>query len=176
MNEADLLKIAEEAGFAIFHGIIGATKWGEWIQINDELKRFAELVAKRERETCANLCEQLPPPISCSGAEKSLWDVATMACAQGIRTQKSIAHDEWVQPFFARRSAHNTGANYQHQAHHRAKQDAWLLRPPAIMRSNDVFDSDYCLDAPDLIPTGRTMWFHSVPCQRVGFFMRDKDE
>ena len=29
-------------------------------------------------------CENLPAPESCSGVEKSLWDVATMACSEAI--------------------------------------------------------------------------------------------
>ncbi len=29
-------------------------------------------------------CENLPAPGSCSGIEKSLWDVATMACAEAV--------------------------------------------------------------------------------------------
>ena len=29
-------------------------------------------------------CENLPAPESCSGIEKSLWDVATMACSEAI--------------------------------------------------------------------------------------------
>ena len=29
-------------------------------------------------------CENLPAPESCSGIEKSLWDIATMACAEAV--------------------------------------------------------------------------------------------
>ena len=29
-------------------------------------------------------CENLPAPEACSGVERSLWDVATMACAEAI--------------------------------------------------------------------------------------------
>ena len=29
-------------------------------------------------------CENLPTPDSCSGVERSLWDVATMACAEAV--------------------------------------------------------------------------------------------
>ena len=29
-------------------------------------------------------CENLPAPDSCSGVERSLWDVATMACAEAV--------------------------------------------------------------------------------------------
>ena len=29
-------------------------------------------------------CENLPAPEACSGVERSLWDVATMACAEAV--------------------------------------------------------------------------------------------
>lgn len=37
-----------------------------------------------ERAACALVCENLQPPESCTGVEKSLWDVATMACSEAI--------------------------------------------------------------------------------------------
>ena len=42
-----------------------------------------------EREACADLCETLQAPDSCTGVERSLWDVATMACADAIRARGS---------------------------------------------------------------------------------------
>ncbi len=42
-----------------------------------------------EREACAALCETLQAPDSCTGVERSLWDVATMACADAIRARGS---------------------------------------------------------------------------------------
>ena len=58
-----------------------------------KLAKFAELVSIRavavEREECAALCEKLPAQDSCSGVERSLWDVATMACADAIRARGS---------------------------------------------------------------------------------------
>ena len=42
-----------------------------------------------EREACAVVCEKLPAPESCTGVERSLWDVATLACADAIRARGS---------------------------------------------------------------------------------------
>lgn len=51
-----------------------------------ERRAVREAVLK-EREACARLCEQLQAPKSCSGAERSLWDVATLECAHDIRAR-----------------------------------------------------------------------------------------
>lgn len=97
MTKNDVIRMAREVGFEV-HDRKQQARVGVdallGIDSTAKLERFAALVAAAERETCANLCEQLPSPISCSGAEKSLWDVATMACAQGIRTQ--VAMEEVV--------------------------------------------------------------------------------
>ena len=42
-----------------------------------------------ERASCMLVCEKLPAPDSCTGVERSLWDVATMACADAIRARGS---------------------------------------------------------------------------------------
>lgn len=42
---------------------------------------------KVEREACANVCDDLPAPESCSMAESSLWDVATLECGDAIRAR-----------------------------------------------------------------------------------------
>lgn len=47
-------------------------------------RRAVHKAVKDERELCAGVCEQLQAPESCSGAERSLWDVATLACADAI--------------------------------------------------------------------------------------------
>lgn len=62
---------------------------------NEELKaerarsglahRKAVQAAVREAlQEAHKACENLPAPESCSGVEKSLWDVATMACAEAV--------------------------------------------------------------------------------------------
>ena len=50
-------------------------------------KSVQEAVAD-ERDACAFACETLHAPESCTGVERSLWDVATLACADAIRARK----------------------------------------------------------------------------------------
>lgn len=47
-------------------------------------KVFAALVLDR----AAVVCDELPAPASCSGVEKSLWHVATMAAGDAVRAMK----------------------------------------------------------------------------------------
>lgn len=56
----------------------------EWLQ----LEAFAALLAAREREANALICDSLPAPLSCNVLERSLWDVATTVCADAIRARK----------------------------------------------------------------------------------------
>jgi hypothetical protein len=47
--------------------------------------RMAVQAAVREAlQEAKKACENLPAPGSCSGIEKYLWDVATMACAEAV--------------------------------------------------------------------------------------------
>ena len=54
MNQADILKAAEQSGFIVKHWptgwVIYAPLGSDGIAINNELTRFAELVAQHERE------------------------------------------------------------------------------------------------------------------------------
>ena len=52
------------------------------------MSAVSEAVAD-ERASCMLVCEKLPAPDSCTGVERSLWDVATMACADAIRARGS---------------------------------------------------------------------------------------
>jgi hypothetical protein len=62
MTRDDIISMAREAGFEI-----GLNEHGQSIlnphtndneMLNDELKRFADLVAAAEREACAEICDQ----------------------------------------------------------------------------------------------------------------------
>ena len=61
---ADMKKLAAKAGLA-------------------HMKAVQEAVREALHEA-QKACENLPAPESCSGVEKSLWDVATMACSEAI--------------------------------------------------------------------------------------------
>ena len=73
-----------------------------------ELERFAELVredernrtwtqehwteyerniAAAEREACAKVCEELVPNVLRTANDASVWDVATLDCAEAIRAR-----------------------------------------------------------------------------------------
>ena len=48
---------------------------------------FAKMVAAKEREACAQTCENLPIPDQYSDSEGSMWDVAAIECAEAIRAR-----------------------------------------------------------------------------------------
>lgn len=47
-------------------------------------RRAAQDAVREALQEARKACENLPAPESCSGIEKSLWDVATMACAEAV--------------------------------------------------------------------------------------------
>lgn len=57
--------------------------WIDAHEPGEELRRFAELVAAKEREACAKVCEDLD---SNEWRERS-WDEATLDCANAIRAR-----------------------------------------------------------------------------------------
>ena len=61
---ADMQELAAKAGLA-------------------HMKAVQEAVREALQEA-RKACENLPAPESCSGIEKSLWDIATMACAEAV--------------------------------------------------------------------------------------------
>ena len=52
------------------------------------LERFAELVRADEREACAKVCDDLPAPERMSLDNESLYECATLDCADAIRARK----------------------------------------------------------------------------------------
>jgi hypothetical protein len=53
----------------------------------DALEKFAALVAEQEREACAKVCDELPPPEGYNIVETSFWDVTSLACGDAIRAR-----------------------------------------------------------------------------------------
>jgi hypothetical protein len=51
MNQEEIIEMARQAGFS--------SAVGKHIALDDDLERFAKLVAQHEREACANLCDAL---------------------------------------------------------------------------------------------------------------------
>jgi len=58
MSHEEIIAMAREAGFDMgrLPSIRAANVYGE---VNDELDRFAALVAAKEREACAQLCDEI---------------------------------------------------------------------------------------------------------------------
>ena len=53
----------------------------------ENLKAFEALVRADEREACAKVCDDLPAPERMSLDNESLWEVATLDCAEAIRAR-----------------------------------------------------------------------------------------
>jgi hypothetical protein len=51
------------------------------------LERFAKLVAAKEREACAKLCDELPEPDIYSDSYIGMWDITSLACGDAIRAR-----------------------------------------------------------------------------------------
>ena len=66
------------------------TEWC-WAGVGEPLQMFAKLVAAKEREACAQVCEDLPAPDIYSNTDMSMWDVTCMDCAEAIRARGDIA-------------------------------------------------------------------------------------
>lgn len=47
-------------------------------------KKAVQEAVREALHEAQKACENLPAPESCSGIEKYLWDVATMACAEAV--------------------------------------------------------------------------------------------
>ena len=50
MTQDEIIEMAKQAGFS--------SAVGKHIALDDDLERFAKLVAQHEREACAKVCEQ----------------------------------------------------------------------------------------------------------------------
>jgi len=53
----------------------------------EEFVVFSKLVAAKEREACAKMCDELPAPNEYSNTDKSMWDVTCIDCADAIRAR-----------------------------------------------------------------------------------------
>jgi hypothetical protein len=53
MTQDEIIEMAKQAGFS--------SAVGKHIALDDDLERFAKLVAQHEREACANVCDEFLP-------------------------------------------------------------------------------------------------------------------
>ena len=56
MTQDEIIEMAKQAGFS--------SAVGKHIALDDDLERFAKLVAQHEREACAKTCEQITNDMS----------------------------------------------------------------------------------------------------------------
>lgn len=85
MTQDEIIEMAKEAGFDISkpNRIIVRHSNGSWISIKFELEAFAKLVAAKEREACAKVCEDRysdHPDLSIASGEAGM-------CAYHIRAR-----------------------------------------------------------------------------------------
>jgi hypothetical protein len=80
MTQNEINQMVEQAGF---HGMLSIGV----VMDSKQLEAFAKLVAAKEREACAQTCENLPIPNQFSESEGSVWDVAALDCAEAIRAR-----------------------------------------------------------------------------------------
>jgi hypothetical protein len=79
MTREDIIKLAREAGFNVEQGfLLRATG------IDEDLERFAALVAAAEREACAKACEDMEE--KAEGTECCKWPTP-VDCAYAIRAR-----------------------------------------------------------------------------------------
>jgi hypothetical protein len=78
MTQDEIIDMARQAGFYIspFDSVL-----------LPKLETFTKLVAAKEREACAQTCENLPIPNQFSESEGSVWDVTCIDCADAIRAR-----------------------------------------------------------------------------------------
>ena len=79
MNREDIIRIARECGF----WLDGANQaMPTWVIKQEELERFAALVASAEREACAKVCEEQAKEY----ASMAAWKLCN-ECANAIRAR-----------------------------------------------------------------------------------------
>ncbi len=88
MTKDDILRMAREAGFALYdmHDVDGEDM-GETVEADDwgALDRFAALVAAAEREACAKVCVEISKNYWMGDAQ---FEAATR-CANAIRARST---------------------------------------------------------------------------------------
>lgn len=81
MTQDEIIKMARQAGLNLYVNDIIEKPYAEIVVA------FANLVAAKEREACAKLCDELPAPNVYSDSDKGMWDITSLACADAIRAR-----------------------------------------------------------------------------------------
>jgi len=81
MTRDDIIRMSQEAGFEIEKTLYGPVPCVDGRGIDDRLERFAALVAEREREACARVCEARHM------GDNNREDAEARRCAAAIRAR-----------------------------------------------------------------------------------------
>ena len=79
-HDAALLECVAEQRLADMQELAAKTLLAHRKAVQEVVREALQEALQEDRKACENL----PAPESCSGIEKSLWDVATMACAEAV--------------------------------------------------------------------------------------------
>ena len=85
MTQDEIIEMARQVGFKV-SGELVLDDVG-YVTIHHRLGDFAKLVAAKEREACAKVCDELPAPDIYGNTDKSMWDVTCIDCATAIRAR-----------------------------------------------------------------------------------------
>ena len=77
MTQDEIIEMARKVGLVIDGNQSGF----------DDLEAFAKLVAAKEREACAKVCDELPAPDFYTDACAGMWDITTLRCGDAIRAR-----------------------------------------------------------------------------------------
>ena len=78
----NIIELTKQVGYPIQHP--------EWRKAAEEFAALVEAAARAdEREACAKVCDDLPPPEGYNIVETSLWDVTSLECAAAIRARRT---------------------------------------------------------------------------------------
>ena len=69
MTQDEIIEMAKQAGFS--------SAVGKHIALDDDLERFAKLVAQHEREACAKICDDWP------NGRDDIWEIGNAIRARG---------------------------------------------------------------------------------------------
>jgi hypothetical protein len=85
MKQEEIIEMAREAGWKDLRDFDLEMNEDIFMGRSADLVAFAKLVAAKEREACAQVCEDLPAPDIYSNTDMSMWDVTCIDCAESIR-------------------------------------------------------------------------------------------
>ena len=87
MTQNEIIEMARQAGFFVKDSEAYSPSVQEDHELTPYLETFAKLVAAKEREACAKVCEELPAPDIYNNTDQSMWDVTCMDCSIAIRAR-----------------------------------------------------------------------------------------